>query len=226
MPSSTTITPPLARIWRARCSCRGKATKRSASRAKRSIARRASTVLTDWATRSSARRARSRYIDQLTILADGIARDMWQSIARGYREILSAWDEGRAPIVADAALPGYHQDTFATIHPVLMTGAVRARAMGAPVWSTPEILRIDGLRRDDAGDVDAAHALFGRAIDLAREQGALAWELRAATSLARSLAWRGRNRAAHDALAPVHGRLTQGFATRDAMAAAALLRDL
>lgn len=168
----------------------------------------------------------SRYIDQLTKLADGIARDMWQSIARGYREILAAADEGRNPIVADAALPGYHQDTFATIHPALMTAAVRARAMGSPVWSTPEILRIDGTRSAAAGEADAAHALFGRAIDLAREQGALAWELRAATSLARSLSARGNRAAARDALAPVYARLTEGFATDDACAAAAILRGL
>ncbi len=171
-------------------------------------------------------KAATRYVELLTNLADGIARDMWRSIARGYREILAAWDEGRAPIVADAALPGFHQDTFATIHSALATDAVRERAMAAPIWCTPEILRIDGLRRDAAGETDAAYALFARAIDLAREQGALAWELRAATSLAQSLAWRGRNDAAHGVLAPVHAHLTQGFANRDAQAAAALLRVL
>ncbi len=172
------------------------------------------------------RAAASRYVDQLTKLADGVARDMWQSIARGYREILAAADEGRNPIVADAALPGYHQDTFATIHPALMTAAVRARAMGAPVWSTPEILRIDGLRHLAAGDSDAAHAAFRKAIDLAHEQGALVWELRAATSLARSFVAQGRHAAARDALAPVHARLTEGWTTQDATAATALLRDL
>jgi len=55
---------------------------------------------------------------------------------------------------------------------------------------------------------------------------AKAWELRAATSLARL--WRDqRKRAeAHGLLAPVHGRFTEGFDTQDLKEAKALLDEL
>ena len=58
---------------------------------------------------------------------------------------------------------------------------------------------------------------------MARRQGALSWELRAATSLARL--WRGQQRVdqARKLLAPVYRRFTEGFATADLIAAKALL---
>jgi len=58
---------------------------------------------------------------------------------------------------------------------------------------------------------------------VARHQGALSWELRAATSLARL--WRGQQRVtqARRLLAPVYRRFTEGFETADLIAAKALL---
>jgi predicted ATPase len=67
---------------------------------------------------------------------------------------------------------------------------------------------------------------FRQALDWAHRQGALSWELRAATSLARLL--RDQSRAA-DALAllqPVYDRFTEGFDAADLMAAKALLDTL
>ena len=52
----------------------------------------------------------------------------------------------------------------------------------------PEMLRIKGelLRKDPATrSVQQADSCFGKSIALARQQGALFWELRAALSLAR-----------------------------------------
>jgi len=74
-----------------------------------------------------------------------------------------------------------------------------------------------------AQSVSAAEDCFVAAIDVAREQGALSWELRAATSLARLL--RDLNRSA-DALAllqPVYNQFTEGFDTADLKTAKALL---
>ena len=67
---------------------------------------------------------------------------------------------------------------------------------------------------------------FLSALDLAHRQGALSWELRAATSLARLLRDQGRSADATALLQPVYGRFTEGFATADLKAAKALLDDL
>jgi predicted ATPase len=77
-----------------------------------------------------------------------------------------------------------------------------------------------------AGAAAAAEDHFRQALDWARRQGALSWELRAATSLARLL--RDQSRAA-DALAllqPVYDRFTEGFETADLKAAKALIDSL
>jgi predicted ATPase len=65
-----------------------------------------------------------------------------------------------------------------------------------------------------------------QALDAARRQSALSWELRAATSLARL--WHDQNKRT-EALAllqPVYDRFTEGFGTADLKAAKALLNTL
>jgi predicted ATPase/DNA-binding winged helix-turn-helix (wHTH) protein len=94
------------------------------------------------------------------------------------------------------------------------------------VWYVPELLRIKGevlLRQ--AGDRSAAAAedCFNQAREMAREQGALFWELRVALSLARLRVTQGRHNEARQTLAPVYDRFTEGFATSDLRAAKALL---
>ena len=64
---------------------------------------------------------------------------------------------------------------------------------------------------------------FRQALDWARRQGALSWELRAAKSLARLLCDRGRSADARGLLQPVYDRFTEGFDTADLKAAKALL---
>jgi predicted ATPase len=65
-----------------------------------------------------------------------------------------------------------------------------------------------------------------RAIDVARRQSALSWELRAATSLASLWASQGREDDAQSLLSPVYARFTEGFSTRDLRTAEALLASL
>lgn len=93
-------------------------------------------------------------------------------------------------------------------------------------WLSPEFLRIKGElvllhAADDA--LAVAEGLYRQALDLARKQNALAWELRAAVSLARL--WRDQTRSdeADKVLAPVYDRFTEGFDTADLKAARALL---
>jgi predicted ATPase len=61
---------------------------------------------------------------------------------------------------------------------------------------------------------------------VAREQSALAWELRSATALARLLSENGRRDQARDTLAPVYDRFTEGFETEDLRVAQRLIHDL
>jgi serine/threonine protein kinase/predicted ATPase len=72
----------------------------------------------------------------------------------------------------------------------------------------------------------AAEACFLEAIKTARSQESRAWELRAATSLARLWHRLGRSREARDALSAVYGAYTEGFATPDLVEAASLLSAL
>jgi predicted ATPase len=75
-------------------------------------------------------------------------------------------------------------------------------------------------------DIEKAGISFRRAIDIAQQQQAKSWELRAATSLARLWAGQDRRREAHDLLEPVYGWFTEGFDTADLKDARALLDEL
>ena len=91
------------------------------------------------------------------------------------------------------------------------------------------MLRIKGelfLLQSAPGAAAAAEGHFRQALDWARRQGALSWELRTAISLARLLSDQGRSADATALLEPVYDRFTEGFATADLKAAKALLDDL
>jgi predicted ATPase len=96
-------------------------------------------------------------------------------------------------------------------------------------WCIAELLRVKGelvLLENAPNAAAAAEDHFGQALDWARRQGALSWELRAATSLARMLRNQGRSTEACELLAPIYDRFTEGFETADLMAAKSLLADL
>jgi predicted ATPase len=62
--------------------------------------------------------------------------------------------------------------------------------------------------------------------DVAREQQAKSWELRAVMSMARLWCDQGKRRQAQDLLAPVYGWFTEGFNTLDLKQAKTLLEEL
>ena len=98
-----------------------------------------------------------------------------------------------------------------------------------PGCYTPELLRLKGqlfLLRSNAAAADAAEELFRQALDEARRQQALSWELRAATSLARLRRHQGRGTDAIACLQPVYERFTEGFGTADLTGAKQLLNEL
>ena len=74
--------------------------------------------------------------------------------------------------------------------------------------------------------VAEAEAYFQQALDIARQQEAKSWELRAATSLARLWQQHGKTAEARDLLASVYHWFTEGFDTADLKDAKALLERL
>ena len=86
--------------------------------------------------------------------------------------------------------------------------------------------RVRGEVARDASQFPEALTAFDQAIKVARDQSALSLELRAANSFAKLLADRGERRKAHDLLAPIYNRFTEGFDTLDLKEAKALLDEL
>ncbi len=78
----------------------------------------------------------------------------------------------------------------------------------------------------DSADVSEVEACFHQALDIAGQQEAKSWELRAATSLARLWQSHGKLNEARELLAPVHEWFTEGFDTADLVEAKALLEAL
>jgi predicted ATPase len=70
-----------------------------------------------------------------------------------------------------------------------------------------------------------AEAFFQQALDIAQQQQAKSWELRAATSMARLWQQQGRTAEARALLAPVYNWFTEGFDTADLKDAKALLTE-
>jgi predicted ATPase len=101
-------------------------------------------------------------------------------------------------------------------------------AQSAASCYTPELLRLKGelfLLQSTSAAAETAEDLFRQALDEARRQKSLSWELRAATSLARLLRKQGRHVDAVTCLRPVYGRFTEGFGTADLIAAKQLLDE-
>jgi predicted ATPase/DNA-binding winged helix-turn-helix (wHTH) protein len=100
---------------------------------------------------------------------------------------------------------------------------------GDALWCLPEVLRVNAellLWRDEPGAAAPAEAKLLRSIDIAREQTALSWELRAATSLARLWSRSGRAAQARELLVATYGRFTEGFETSDLLTARRLIAEL
>ena len=96
-------------------------------------------------------------------------------------------------------------------------------------WNMAELLRIRGellLVEGAQEDAAAAEDHYRQGLDWARCQGALSWELRCATSLARLWRDQARSKQARALLAPVYDRFTEGFDTADLKTAKALIDEL
>lgn len=124
----------------------------------------------------------------------------------------------------DLAGLGLVQDTLVTFDAATVDDAMleRARSGGAG-WCTAEILRV---RAEAQTDTRTRETLLLEALGVAHQHGALAWELRSATSLARLWQRQGRTQAARELLSSVYAQFSEGFATRDLVRVRSLLDEL
>jgi predicted ATPase/DNA-binding winged helix-turn-helix (wHTH) protein len=92
----------------------------------------------------------------------------------------------------------------------------------------PELLRIKGdlLASAPRPRLPQAQDFFLRSLELASQQSALAWELRAATDLALCWSEQGHFEKAREMLARTFDRFTEGFESSDLKAAQCLLDEL
>ena len=98
--------------------------------------------------------------------------------------------------------------------------------MGEYRASEAELHRVRGELLRAGHDPAGAERCFSQAIDIAQQQSAKFWELRAATSLARLWCEQGRPDAARDLLAPIYGWFAEGFDTPVLKEAKAMLDEL
>ncbi|UEH10628.1 ATP-binding protein [Pseudomonas sp. HN8-3] len=144
-------------------------------------------------------------------------------------QLFQTWAGHYAGILDDNHLQGLGliEDTLITLGSREADAAAIERARsGAAGWCAAEILRVRAEQLARQGDMRVAEALLLQALGLARQQGALAWELRCAHSLAQLWQQQGRSLAARNLLSPIHAQFTEGFATQDLMRVRGLLDQL
>jgi predicted ATPase/DNA-binding winged helix-turn-helix (wHTH) protein len=194
--------------------------------------------------------AAAKYISMLTDHATDRALPNWHALGRCYEGVLAlrrgdfsaslqSLYEGLDAL--EATTPGLHYGMVLgslalslglagqVAEGIVKIDEVIARAeRTGEHWLTAELLRIKGelslLQGSTA--VEPAELLFRDALNRARDQAALSWELRAATSLARLLRSQSRSTDALAVLQPVYDRFTEGFDTADLVAAKGLLQEL
>ena len=146
--------------------------------------------------------------------------------ARHYAQVI---DHGEAHLPFQPG-QGLIKDILVTLDSRFVDDQLVLRAeTGIAGWNTAEILRARAgalLVEDDLLNRATAESLLIRALNVAKHQGALAWELRSATSLAQLWQRQGRHRQAHTLLAPICNRFTEGHATPDLTKACRLLDEL
>ena len=107
-----------------------------------------------------------------------------------------------------------------------INGAIARAANSGVEFDLSELLRIKSQILAARHDRESAMNCLTEALAVAREQSALAWELRSTMVLARMLSEDGQRDQARHTLALVYDRFTEGFETADLKLARALLEDL
>jgi predicted ATPase len=104
-----------------------------------------------------------------------------------------------------------------------------ANESGDALWNSAELRRVDAeilLWRGSSEAIPIGEARLLGALEIARAQSALSWELRGALSLARLWRRKGQRADACDLLSATYDKFTEGLATADLVNAKAWLAIL
>ncbi|WP_425258828.1 ATP-binding protein [Rubrivivax sp. RP6-9] len=130
------------------------------------------------------------YAEQLRSCTLRHSLEFWHTWCEMYLSVIrwrtSAAAEPGGWVATCARHPG-RADTLATLGmPLLNSHALQRAELGRNGWCLPEVRRASALTDLARGlcETDAAIGRLRQALDTARQQGALAWQLRLATSLA------------------------------------------
>jgi predicted ATPase/DNA-binding winged helix-turn-helix (wHTH) protein len=155
----------------------------------------------------------------------------WHSWGKLFEGVLNEREEGNpaTPGLPIATQGNLQRETLATLTNNLSypTSIVSDRATERS-WSAPELLRVEAERswKADFTDTAAAESMLSKAIGMAQEQKAVAWELRSASSLARIWNSSGRGSEARKILVDVRERFPDGEDCRDVIEADRILSEL
>lgn len=154
---------------------------------------------------------------------EGVA-EISEGISVARKVAYTALLPGNLALFADACIAaGRVEEALETVNEALdLVTEMGARFNACEVLWT----RGDALLAQDPPREDEAEQSYRDAIDLARDQEAKSWELRAAIHLARLWRSQGKTSAARDLLTPIYGWFTEGFDTADLKEAKALLEEL
>jgi predicted ATPase len=128
---------------------------------------------------------------------------------------------GLALLAEALALRDKHGAALAAVEEGLQT----QETTGQRTWDA-ELHRLKGIALLGQNKREESQSAFEESLRIAQRQQARAYELRAATNLARLWGEEGKRTEARDLLAPVYGWFTEGFDTRDLKDAKALLDEL
>jgi predicted ATPase len=194
-----------------------------------------------------------RYLSRLEKDADEHGLVSYQVVAQGFRGelLLRQGDASRAVELLRSTVARFNQFGHRMVVAPLLGALSEALAVSGNFTDSlaaideaiaraeaskeflhfPEFLRIRGevlkaQSNNSAADLVSAEEYFLRALECARRQSALSWELRAATSLAELRSALGHHADARSVLAPTFGKFVEGFGTGDLRRAKGVLDQL
>ena len=164
---------------------------------------------------------------------NGLEAPVWTIWGDAYRRIIDLmYDPSVIVTTADLdyihgpAMWPFFSQMISTLDQRLIRPSHIEMALGGPErWFTAEILRghAEQLLAHSKPDLAAVEGLLRRSLDIAKKQGALAWELRTATSLLRL---KPHDVGARYLLQSAYDRFEEGFGNHDQVAARELLRNV
>lgn len=148
-----------------------------------------------------------------------------EQMTMGWEHLQATNTQGSLPQLSVLLAEAYMRSGKAQQSAALLSQAYTLMTKTEAASHLAEIYRLQG-RLHQATDSIKAELLFLKAIEVAQDQVAKFWELRAAIDLARLWGAQGRAAEARARLSAVYGWFTEGFAMPDLVAARALLTDL